>query len=196
MNTIFINAETTNSSLSSKIVNNNGEPDKLDNFIAQIGNHSIVQISHCRWCCGSLVTRCTLLLLLSMTYQLLLSTMYHYYCLWRIKFKAFWGNNDCTDLWVIEPKSQVAPSSGFRVPHYWFTTLTNMSNVSFCRQWYLSMSLEIAPLVILSGVWALVSEPDAPLLALDADVGEAGYSLVEPRERLGPKLWAHLPHHH
>ena len=58
------------------------------------------------------------------------------------------------------------------------------------------MSLEIAPLVILSGVRALVSEPDAPLLALDADVGEAGYSLVEPRERLGPKLWAHLPHHH
>ena len=80
-----------------------------------IGNHGIVWITHCRWLCGSLVMQRPLLLLMSLMYKLLLSLMYHCYCLWRINFKPVWEKTDCTDLWVIKLTNQVSPSSGFRV---------------------------------------------------------------------------------
>ena len=53
-------------------------------YLALIDNHGIVRITHCRWRCGLLVTQCPLSLLLPVTYQLLLSMTYNWYCLWRI----------------------------------------------------------------------------------------------------------------
>ena len=49
-------------------------------YVALIGIHGIVRITHCRWRCGSLVAQRPLPLFLSMTY--------HCYCLWRIIVKG------------------------------------------------------------------------------------------------------------
>ena len=54
----------------------------LVHYLALIGDHRIVRITHCRWRCGSLVMQCHLSLLFSMRYQLLLlSITYHCDCL-------------------------------------------------------------------------------------------------------------------
>ena len=48
----------------------NGEPAILVHYVALIGNHGIVGITHWSWCCGLLIMQSRLSLLLSMTYQL------------------------------------------------------------------------------------------------------------------------------
>ena len=97
---------------------NNGEPIVLVHYVALIGNLVIVQTTHCRWRCGSLVMQCPLSLLLSMTYHLLFCMTYHCYCLWCLNFKDVREKTDCTDLCVIKLTNQVSPSSGFQVPHW------------------------------------------------------------------------------
>ena len=87
----------------------NVEPAVLVHYVALLGNHSIVQITHFKRRCGSLVTQCPLSLLMSIRYQLLKSM--------TSISKPFWKKSDCTDLWVIKLTNQVLPSSGFRVPH-------------------------------------------------------------------------------
>ena len=81
------------------VIPQNREPAILVHYVALIGkNHGIVRIIHCRLRCGSLDTQSPLSLLLSLTH--------HYYCLWRIKFKAFWEKTHCTDLRVINRQTK------------------------------------------------------------------------------------------
>ena len=50
-------------------------------YVTLIGNHGLIGITYCRWGCGSLVTQYLQSLLLSKTYQFLLSLIYHCDCL-------------------------------------------------------------------------------------------------------------------
>ena len=72
-----------------------------------------------------------------MTYQLLLSMAYHWYCLGRINFKSVREKTDCTDLWVIKLTNQVSPSSGFRVPH-WIQTESEQNCIRLCSSTLIS----------------------------------------------------------
>ena len=72
-------------------------------YVALIGNHGIVRITHCRTCCGSLVTQCPLSLLLSMTYQLLLSMTFQLLLSMPYQFQSCKGKNDFTDPFVKKP---------------------------------------------------------------------------------------------
>ena len=94
----------------SQVRKTNAEPAVLVHYVALIGNQAIIRITHCRWRCGSLVTKCPLPFLLSMTYQLLLYMVY--------QFQSSLGKKDCTDLWVIKLTNKVSPSSGFWVSHF------------------------------------------------------------------------------
>ena len=60
----------------------------IAHYVVLLSNHGVVQITHYRWRSCSLVMQRPLLLLLSMTYQLLLSLTYHCNWLSRVNFKS------------------------------------------------------------------------------------------------------------
>ena len=76
----------------------NGKPVALVHYVALIGNHSIVRITHCRWRYCLIVTQRPLSLSLSITYQWLLYMTYHCYCLRRINFKGVREKTDSTEI--------------------------------------------------------------------------------------------------
>ena len=90
----------------------------LVHYVVLIGNHAILRIVDS-------TVNYTMAPIIVIVYDVSIVIVYDISLLSSMTYRcqSIRKKTDCTNLWVIKPKNQVSPSSGFLVPDWWDTVL-------------------------------------------------------------------------